>query len=73
MSRGRVVTLREAGRRLADPPSRRYPKGRPISPSQVRVLARQHGYKLVELDDPKCSTGIHLNTVAALRRKRAQA
>jgi hypothetical protein len=41
----------------------------------VRVLARQHGYKLVELDngDPRYSTGIHLNTVAALRRKRATA
>jgi hypothetical protein len=67
MASSHIISLREAGKRLARP------SGRAISPQQVRTLARKYGFKLVPLSvegDPRYRTGIDARTVAAIRRRR---
>jgi hypothetical protein len=62
-----IISLREAGERLARP-------GRPpISPQRVRQLVKDAGLSLVPLEssDRRYRTGIAIQTISALKRRRA--
>lgn len=61
-----TITLREAARRLRP--------DRPLTPQRVRQLVAEAGFQLVPFKHPgdrRVRTGIRVQTVAALKRRRA--
>jgi hypothetical protein len=63
----KIITLREAGTRLRP--------DRPLTPQRVRQLVAEAGFQLVPFEHPtdkRVRTGIAVQTVSALKRRRAK-
>lgn len=66
MVRTNIITLRQAGRRLRP--------DRPLTPQRVRQLVAEAGFQLIPFEHPtdkRVRTGIAVQTVTALKRRRA--
>jgi hypothetical protein len=64
----KIITLSEAGRRLRP--------DRPLTPQRVRQLVAEAGFQLVPFKHPtdrRIRTGIAVQTLAALKRRRRSA